>query len=194
MNESLKAYQLKFEKQLKNLHQELDDTFTKESDYQSSEIKRGYDRIQALDDMCATERSDRIQDLNDQLSPIEAQIEMNTNDLNEERNQRVTNERMILDNLATDAKKIEDTILQEQQERQEMQGDLVNSLGSELNRQREKIERIKSDTLDEFTKDKRDIDKEMNNRFDQQDRVIRDISKFISTFQKTLRAVGEKEE
>ena len=79
----------------------------------------------------------------------------------------MTNERMILDNLATDAKKIEDTILQEQQERQEMQGDLVSALGGELNRQREKIERIKSDTLDEFTKDKRDIDKEMNNRFDQ---------------------------
>jgi hypothetical protein len=75
-----------------------------------------------------------------------------------------------------------------------MQGDLVNTLGNELNRQREKIERIKSDTLDEFGKDKRDIDKEMNNRFDQQDRVIRDISHFISTFQKTLRAVGEKEE
>lgn len=79
----------------------------------------------------------------------------------------MTNERMILDNLATDAKKIEDTILQEQQERQEMQGDLVNTLGNELNRQREKIERIKSDTLDEFSKDKRDIDKEMNNRFEQ---------------------------
>ena len=75
-----------------------------------------------------------------------------------------------------------------------MQGDLVNTLGNELNRQREKIERIKSDTLDEFGKDKRDIDKEMNNRFDRQDRVIRDISHFISTFQKTLRAVGEKEE
>ena len=65
MNESLKAYQLKFVKQLKNLHQELDDTFTKESDYQASEIKRGYDRIQALDDMCVQERADRIQDLND---------------------------------------------------------------------------------------------------------------------------------
>ena len=53
MNESLKAYQVKFEKQLKQLHQDLDTTFTAESDYQASEVKRGYDRIQALDDMCA---------------------------------------------------------------------------------------------------------------------------------------------
>jgi len=57
-----------------------------------------------------------------------------------------------------------------------------------------KIERIKSDTLDEFAKDKRDIAKVMDNRFEHQDRSIRDISHFISTFQKTLRAVGEKEE
>jgi hypothetical protein len=47
--------------------------------------------------------------------------------------------------------------------------------------------------LDEFNKDRTDITKEMNNRFDQQDRVIKDISHFISTFQKTLKAVGGKE-
>ena len=60
MNESLKAYQSKFEKQLKSLHQELDETFTTESKYQSDEVKRGWDRIQYLDDMCAKERNDRI--------------------------------------------------------------------------------------------------------------------------------------
>ncbi len=74
-----------------------------------------------------------------------------------------------------------------------MQGELVNKCTSELNRQRTKIERIKNDTLDEFSKDKSDITKEMNNRFEQQDRVIKDISHFISTFQKTLKAVGGKE-
>ena len=75
-----------------------------------------------------------------------------------------------------------------------MQGELVEKFNTELDRQRTKIERIKQDTLDEFAKDKRDITKEMDNRFEQQDRVIRDISHFISTFQTTLRAVGEKQE
>lgn len=111
MNESLKAYQIKFEKQLKGLHQDLDDTFKKESKYQADEIKRGYDRLKALDDMCAQERADRIQDLDDQLAPINDQIDINNKDLDDERNQRVANERTILDNLAADAKKIEDTIL-----------------------------------------------------------------------------------
>lgn len=45
MNESLKAYQLKFEKQLKGLHQDLTVAFTNETIYQQNEIKFGYDRI-----------------------------------------------------------------------------------------------------------------------------------------------------
>ena len=38
-------------------------------------------------------------------------METNNKDLDEERNSRVANERMILENLAADAKKIENTIL-----------------------------------------------------------------------------------
>jgi hypothetical protein len=67
--------------------------------------------VKALDDMCEQERADRIRDLDDALAPLEQQIDVNTADLDEERNQRVTNERTILDNLAADAKKIEDAIL-----------------------------------------------------------------------------------
>jgi Skp family chaperone for outer membrane proteins len=87
-----------------------------------------------LEEEVVREREDRIRDLDNLLAPIEDQIAQNNKDLDEERNQRVTNERMILDNLAADAKKIEDTILQEQQERQEQQSELVEKLGTELNR------------------------------------------------------------
>ena len=61
----------------------------------------------------AQEKADRIQSLAYQLAPIEAQIEVNNRDLDLERNDRVVNERTILENLATDAKKIEDAILLE---------------------------------------------------------------------------------
>ena len=67
-------------------------------------------------------------------------------------------------------------------------------LDNELERQRQKIERIKGDTIAEFQKDTADITKEMTNRFEQQDLVNKDISHFISTFQKTLKAVGNKDE
>ncbi len=75
-----------------------------------------------------------------------------------------------------------------------MQGEIVEILDNELARQRQKIERIKGDTISEFRKDTADIQKEMTNRFEQQDLVNKDISHFISTFQKTLKAVGNKDE
>ena len=48
-----------------------------------------------------------------------------------------------------------------------MQNEIVAILDSELARQRQKIERIKGDTIDEFRKDTADITKEMTNRFEQ---------------------------
>ena len=48
-----------------DLDNELDDKFNTENKYQQDEYTRGYDRMQALEDMLAKERNDRIQSLND---------------------------------------------------------------------------------------------------------------------------------
>ena len=64
--------------------------------------------------------------------------------------------------------------------RQERQKKLTTKLENELIRQKEKIENIKSNTIGEFKKDHRDMNKEMDNRFDHQDRLIQNISHFIS--------------
>ena len=56
---------------------------------------------------------------------------------------------------------------------------LQNKLDKELKRQRAKIEDIKEKTIGEFQKDHRDLTKEMDNRFEQQDRVIKNITYFI---------------
>lgn len=47
--------------------------------------------------------------------------------------------------------------------------------------------------MTEFEKDRADIEKEMDNRFAHQDEIVRDIQHFITTFQKTLKAVGNKQ-
>jgi len=66
---------------------------------------------------------------------------MNKNfvDLEAEKNARVQKEREILENLAEDSRKIEEAILTEQEERLEMQGELVEKLNTELSRQRDRI-------------------------------------------------------
>ena len=99
-----------------------------------------------------------------------------------ETNARLQKEREILENLAEESRKIEEAIQTEREERIEQQSALVNKLHSELAAQRARIAQIKADTIGEFEKDRRDIGKEMDNRFDHQDRTVKNISHFISTF------------
>ena len=90
------------------------------------------------------------------MAAVNVQIEKNFKETRLERDERVASERKILDDLKTDAKKIEDAIVQEQTERLEMQNELMNKLQTELARQRKKAERVMKDTQDEFTKDRAD--------------------------------------
>ena len=51
VNESLKAYQERYDRQMSDLHNELHTKFTNEKQHQTDEYKRGYDRMQHLEDL-----------------------------------------------------------------------------------------------------------------------------------------------
>ena len=65
VNDSLKAYQIRYDQQLKEMDEEMDNKFNTENDYQESEYKRGYGRMSYLEELLAKERSDRIASLRD---------------------------------------------------------------------------------------------------------------------------------
>ena len=67
--------------------------------------------MQALEDMLAKEKADRIQSLNDQLDPINEQMDKNFVDLEIEKNARVQKEREILENLNEESRRIEEAII-----------------------------------------------------------------------------------
>lgn len=73
------------------------------------------------------------------------------------------------------------------------QAELYKRITTEINRENQWIEEFQARTRAEFKKDRGDIEKEMDNRFEHQDIIIKNIKHFISTFQKTLKAVGEKD-
>ena len=70
---------------MKDLHEELTVKFTEETEYQHSEIKRGNDRMQMLEELLNKEREDRIESLDSQLEPINQQIDKAYVDLEDER-------------------------------------------------------------------------------------------------------------
>ena len=60
VNDSLKAYQQRYDRQLIDLDADMENTFNEENEYQESEYKRGNDRMTMLENLLAKERSDRI--------------------------------------------------------------------------------------------------------------------------------------
>lgn len=157
-----------------------------------SERVRGHNRMQHLENLVNQERQDRIQSLEEQLNPIRNDLRGIELGLDSERNARVQKEREILDTLHEESAKIEEQLQVEKDERLARQAELYNRITTEIKRENQWIEDFQTRTRSEFNKDRGDIEKEMDNRFEHQDILIKDIQHFISTFQKTLKAVGEK--
>ncbi len=126
------------------------------------------------------------------MNPIRADLRGIEAGIDAERNARVQKEREILDTLHEESAKIEEALEIEKEERLARQAELYKRITTEINRENQWIEDFQARTRAEFHKDRTDIEKEMDNRFEHQDILIKDIKHFISTFQKTLKAVGEK--
>lgn len=108
-----------------------------------------------------------------------------------ERNARVQKEREILEILAEESQKIEEAIEAEKAERLEKQAILYDKIATEIQRENDWIDQFQRTARNEFNKASLDMEKEMDNRFAHQDEIVVDIKHFISTFQKTLKAVGK---
>ena len=147
--------------------------------------------MQSLEDMVTKEREDRIESLTSQLAPINQDLKDIQVGIEQERNARVQKEKEILEVLGEESAKIEEAIEKEKEERLERQAELYEKVTQEIKRENDWIENFQSNAMSEFRKDRADIEKEMDNRFKQQDVIVQDISHFISTFQKTLKAVGK---
>ena len=110
-----------------------------------------------LEELLNKEKEDRIESLDTQLEPINQQIDKGYQDLDDERSSRVNKEREILELLQDEATIVENHITTEQEGRLERQAELTEKLNKELQSQRDRIEKIKSNTLGEFKKDHADM-------------------------------------
>ena len=167
VNESLKQFQDKFIALMNQLSDELTARITEETDYMESERVRGHDRMAYLENLISTEKSDRVESLESQLQPMRKDIRGIETGIEQERNSRVQKEREILETLQEESLKIEMAINVEKEERLARQGELYQRVSSEIQRENQWVDRFQRETMNEFTKDRADIEKEMDNRFKQ---------------------------
>lgn len=175
-----------------DLDTELNTRVREETEYMESERVRGHDRMAHLEEMVKKEREDRISSLEGQLEPIRANLRDIQTATDAERNARVQKEREILDILRDESAKVVEALTIEKETRLAKQAELYLKVSTEIKRENMWVENFQKNTMSEFAKDRSDIEREMDNRFHHQDLIVKDVQHFISTFQKTLKAVGDK--
>jgi len=75
VNDTLKAFQLKFETQLKSTEDKLHSEIEEEKKYVRSELDKIYKRIDNLDKGLADEKEERLRQTDENLRPIRQNIE-----------------------------------------------------------------------------------------------------------------------
>lgn len=85
----MKVFQDKFNNQMAELTDELNRRLADEREYMDLEIYRAHTRMQRLEGKVSLEKTERIQSLDTQLTPIRADLASIQNSIDAERNARV---------------------------------------------------------------------------------------------------------
>jgi len=191
VNETLKAFQQTFENSLTNLKNDLEKQLKDEGDYARDELRLATERMDKLEQMITQEREDRIRQTDENLNPIRNHLKSLQTFYEEEKSTRVKREQEIMQSLNTESKKLHNMVDNEREERKDKLTELKGTLDKDIGSQTSYAENFQKNATEEFGKMKSDLENEMSNRFSHQDEIVEDFSKFVRTFQNTLKIVGK---
>lgn len=191
VNNSLKAFQNKFECLLKEISDSIRNEISVEREFVRSKFVEHESNMSRLERMIIEEREDRLRQTDEQLKPIRSQLTKLEQDQDTERQERIQNEKSTLRFIEDNVFEINESINKERDDR--------NSKITVLREEFTKEIKNRDNSLDEFKKKinlelkivKDEIMLEMSNRFSHQNEIIDNISNFLRTFQQTLKVVGK---
>jgi hypothetical protein len=141
--------------------------------------------------MINKEREDRIKYHDDHLNPIRAQIKSIQDGLVKEKKDRIANEKKILKEIADESTNMQNDIKKESIMRQEKMQDLDDFLTQDTELTTKFLEKFEKNAIEEADKFMDDLEQEMNSRFEHQNNILDNMSKFVGKFQETLKIFGK---
>eukprot|EP00824_Muranothrix_gubernata_P007478 TRINITY_DN19536_c0_g1_i1.p1 TRINITY_DN19536_c0_g1~~TRINITY_DN19536_c0_g1_i1.p1 ORF type:complete len:267 (-),score=87.26 TRINITY_DN19536_c0_g1_i1:20-820(-) len=191
VNDTLKAFQSKFEFQLQEMENKFTHSMNEEKDFVRQQFDGVNQEMQRLEKMIIDEREERLRQTDENLRPIRLHLEQLQEAYDTEKATRIEREKEILQKLADEVYKLNEMVDKEKSERIFKTGELKDTFRDEMKMQTKFVENFQIKAMDEFNTMKKEIGEEMENRFEHQDEIIDHISNFIKTFQSTLKVVGK---
>ena len=141
--------------------------------------------------MIEQERVDRIQYHTDKLTPIRAQVEGIARGLVVERKTRVANEKKIIQDIELECNQMHADIEEEKRLRKKRLNDLDDMLTQDTDLTNKFLNNFEAQASKEATEFMTDLESELTSRFEHQDKLLQNMSNFITRFQNTLKIFGK---
>jgi len=142
--------------------------------------------------MINQEREERLRQTDEQLKPIKAKLVELEEAQEVEKNARIQKEKEILQQLSDEVYKLNEKLDAEATERRDQSKRMFETLKYELKQQEKLTHDFHAKAIEEFHHVTNNIEVEMNNRFDHQDKVVDNLSTMVKTFQNTLKVIGSE--
>lgn len=108
-----------------------------------------------------------------------------------EKKDRIANEKKILKEIADESTNMQNDIKKESIMRQEKMQDLDDFLTQDTELTTKFLEKFEKNAIEEADKFMDDLEQEMNSRFEHQNNILDNMSKFVGKFQETLKIFGK---
>lgn len=191
VNDSLKAFQSKFEYLLNQLRENMYKDFNDEKNYTRGLLEAHHKRMDHLEQMIINEREERMRQTDEQLNPIRNHLANLQKDHDNDKAERLQHEKEIYRNISDNVFELNEKLNREKDERNTKIALLKEETTKDL-KQRDKFFSDFQNTLhNEMQNLKDELFGEMDNRFAHQNQIVDNISNFLKTFQETLKIVGK---
>jgi len=191
VHETLDAFERDFVNRLELLGNDLKDQINVEGAFVRAQWKANHERMDVLESMIVKERADRIKYHDDNLNPIRAQVKSIQEGLVKEKKDRIAGEKKVLRQIHDESTNMQNDIKKECILRQEKMGDLDDFLTQDTNLTTKFLEKFEKEATQEAEKFMDDLDQEMTSRFNHQNTILDNMSRFVGKFQETLKIFGK---
>jgi chromosome segregation ATPase len=190
INSTLLAFQSKFENELKIMDTRLQEQHNVLVVDINQRFVEAANRSNQLEEMIIQEREERLRQTDEQLRPIRAKLVVLEEAQEVEKNTRVQREKEILQQLSDEVYKLNEKLDNEATERRDQAKRNFETLKYDIKQQEKLTHDFHAKAIEEFHHVTNNIESEMNNRFNHQDKVVDNLSTMVRTFQNTLKVIG----
>eukprot|EP01017_Pseudomicrothorax_dubius_P015731 TRINITY_DN1800_c0_g1_i1.p1 TRINITY_DN1800_c0_g1~~TRINITY_DN1800_c0_g1_i1.p1 ORF type:complete len:268 (-),score=75.67 TRINITY_DN1800_c0_g1_i1:31-834(-) len=190
INDTLLAFQSKFETELKQMSSHFQSQHERSMAEVNDKFAKAVDRMNQLEAMINQEREDRLRQTDENLRPIRQHLSSLQENYETEKKERVQGEKNILQKLDDESYMLNEKLRKETEDRITKQKEMRDDFNLELRQQQKWNEEFHQKSIDEFNHVANNLSKEMDNRFEHQDKIVDNLSNVIKTIQATLKVMG----